>query len=113
MATKLGTPGDDEFSSDADGDVLLGLGGNDNLTAAHNNVTLDGGSGDDNLFSNGGTSNTTMEGGAGVDFLTGNGANDTASYASSTAGVTVDLFVEDFGFGAAFDDGHGGQDALI
>jgi Ca2+-binding RTX toxin-like protein len=113
MATKLGTPFDDEFSSDADGDVLLGLDGNDNLTAAHNNVTLDGGSGDDNLFSNGAVSNTTMEGGAGLDFLTGNGTNDTASYASSTAGVTVDLFVEDFGFGAALDDGHGSQDGLI
>lgn len=106
------------FFSTEDGQVVEGSDGNDEMTAVNNNVTLIGHAGDDTLFGAAGMGNTTMEGGAGLDFLFGNGTNDTASYASSTTGVTVDLFVEEFGgeplgFGVAFDDGHGSQDALI
>jgi Ca2+-binding RTX toxin-like protein len=43
----------------------------------------------DNLTGEGGAN--TIEGGAGADVLIGGGGNDTASYAGSTAGVTVSL----------------------
>jgi Ca2+-binding RTX toxin-like protein len=43
----------------------------------------------DNLTGDGGTN--TIEGGAGADVLVGGGGNDTASYAGSSAGVTVSL----------------------
>lgn len=108
MAIINGTAGDDyTLVSEADGDVIYGLEGNDTLTAAHNNVTLSGGSGDDELFSQFGTNNTTMDGGAGIDLLVGGGTNDTASYASAPAGVTVNL--------SAFEasaDGYGASDSL-
>jgi hypothetical protein len=122
MAIGTATPGDDVLISSVAGEVIDGLEGNDVLTAVHDNVTLIGGPGDlfDQLISQLGTSNTIMDGGAGIDLLTGGGANDTASYASATAGVgvTVDLFVEEIdgaplGTGVAFEDGHGTRDQLI
>jgi|GEM_PF-3913642 len=106
---------DSEFA----GQVIEGTDDVDSLTALHDNVTLiglDGGNGLDTwdeLFSAPGVDGTVMDGGAGIDILTGNGTNDTASYASAPAGVVVDLYVEDFLFGAAFDDGFGSLDALI
>jgi len=62
------------------GVVVLGNGGNDNLT---------GSAFADNI--NGGAGNDTIEGLAGADTLTGGGDNDTLSYAHSPAGVAVDL----------------------
>jgi len=108
-----------EIISVVDGEVVVGMEDNDVLTAAHNNVTLIGGLGDDQLFSQLGTSNTIMDGGAGIDLLRGDGSNDTASYASAPAGVIVDLFVEKdpdgnpLGIGVAFADGYGTLDGLI
>ena len=63
-------------------DVLDGSGGND---------TLFGGGGDDYL--NGQIGNDLLNGGAGDDSLNGGDGVDTASYADSTAGVTVNLGV--------------------
>lgn len=100
------------IDSEVEGQVITGTDGLDSLTALHNNVTLiglDGGDGEstgDELFSALGVDGTTMEGGAGLDFLTGNGTNDTASYASSPAGVEVDLYVEDYLIGLAWEDGY-------
>ncbi|MEM9207047.1 MAG: calcium-binding protein, partial [Pseudomonadota bacterium] len=92
------------FNGDADGDVISGvedvIGSNfdDTLTgnAADNRLTggdgsdtLVGRAGDDRL--DGGAGNDVLIGGAGADILVGGGGVDTASYATDTAGVTVDL----------------------
>ena len=125
MAKITGTSGDDVLLSQNDGDEIFGLEGTDSLTSIHNNVLLDGGadgdtlitsgdnntlvggSGDDNFTSTEAADGSIMDGGAGSDFLIGGGTNDTASYASATAGVMVDLNA----FGA--DDGSGGLDTLL
>ncbi len=64
-----GSIGGDVFFARGGNDVILGLGGND---------TIDAGEGNDTLI-----------GGAGADSLSGNGGLDTASYATSTVGVSV------------------------
>jgi Ca2+-binding RTX toxin-like protein len=94
------------FSS-ADGQVIDGTDGTDFLVAGHHNVTLNGGAGNDSLQSTLVAADTTMDGGPGNDVLFGQGMNDTASYESAAAGVTVDL-----GAQRAFDDGFGGVDVL-
>jgi Ca2+-binding RTX toxin-like protein len=50
---------------------------------------ISGGAGNDTL--NGGNGNDILSGGEGDDILNGDAGTDTASYASATAGVTVDL----------------------
>jgi hypothetical protein len=70
MATINGTPGNDNLSSETEGDVILGLDGNDILQAIGDNITLDGGAGDDELSSFG--LGSTQIGGAGNDKLKGN-----------------------------------------
>ncbi|MBD0866531.1 MAG: proprotein convertase P, partial [Rhodobacteraceae bacterium] len=65
-------------------DTLTGNNGNNRLRGDGGNDTLQGGEGDDTL--QGGEGNDTLDGGAGV---------DEASYASSDAGVTVDLSLRD------------------
>jgi serralysin len=64
-------------------------GGNDTLTGNAANNVLSGGAGADIL--NGGLGDDTLIGGVGADQLNGEGGSDTASYAGSTAGVTVSL----------------------
>ncbi|MFN3669788.1 MAG: calcium-binding protein, partial [Brevundimonas sp.] len=80
-------------------DVLNGNGGDDVLT---------GGSGNDVL--NGGAASDVLDGGAGDDVLNGgSGAQgDTATYASATAGVTVNLGI----VGNQQDTGGAGVDSL-
>jgi Ca2+-binding RTX toxin-like protein len=116
MAIINGTPLDDtNLVSLHDGDVVNGLAGNDTLTAAHNNVTLNGGSGADVLYSNAGTDGTTMDGGSGNDVLAGGGTNNTASYeslANDPAHVGVDGVVVDLSSFSAT-DGTGGTDILV
>ena len=68
---------------------LWGEGGMDRLHGGEGNDMLYGGPGDDML--NGGDENDTLEGGPGADELTGGRGDDTASYASSAAGVIVRL----------------------
>jgi len=68
---------------------LIGSAYNDTLTGDANANSLSGGAGNDNLT--GGVGNDTLDGGAGNDVLTGGDGTDAASYASATAGVTVDL----------------------
>ena len=62
---------------DARGDILSGI---ENLIGSRRNDRLTGDGGDNRL-----------EGGGGADALHGGAGRDTASYAGSTAGVTVDL----------------------
>ena len=78
--------------SEHDGQVVVGTEEDDNLNAIHNNVVLEGRGGTDVLVSDGTVDGTIMDGGAGGDILAGGGTNDTASYASASAGVSVDLF---------------------
>jgi Ca2+-binding RTX toxin-like protein len=64
-------------------DVISGRGGNDTLIGLAGDDTLDGGIGDD-----------TLRGGAGADVIDGGDGIDTASYAGSGAGVSIDLAAE-------------------
>ena len=75
------------------GDAINGknaeVGGDDTLFGEAGNDLLDGGDGDDTL--SGGLGNDVLIGGIGADDLDGDEGIDTASYADSSAGVTVDL----------------------
>lgn len=71
---------DDLLDGLAGGDQLNGFGGDDRLLGGSGNDALKGGDGDDQL--DGGLGRDALDGGAGV---------DTASYARSAKGVSVDL----------------------
>ena len=79
----------DMLTGNLENNLLTGDGGNDVLYGGSGNDILKGGTGDDNLFGQG--NNDHLEGGAGADRLNGSGGSDTAIYASSDAGVTVNL----------------------
>ncbi|WP_425928557.1 retention module-containing protein [Pseudomonas sp. NyZ201] len=72
-------------------DTLLGGSGNDTLNGGDGNDVLIGGDGNDALY--GGNGNDLLIGGPGNDLLDGGAGIDTASYASATAGVTVNLSI--------------------
>ncbi len=70
-------------------DVLYGGDGDDFLYGGDGDDSLSGDAGNDKLY--GGTGNDTLIGGAGADLLDGGAGTDLASYAASTAGVSVNL----------------------
>jgi Ca2+-binding RTX toxin-like protein len=72
-------------------DTLTGSTGNNVIDGGAGNDTIDAGSGNDTVL--GGAGNDTLIGGAGTDRLDGGADVDTASYASSTAAVTVSLAI--------------------
>jgi len=74
---------------DADDNVLTGTAEADNLRGEGGDDTLSGAGGNDVL--NGGDGNDVLDGGAGNDGLNGGDGIDTVSYASASAGVTVQL----------------------
>ena len=77
----FGTRSADTISGDDMVNVLVGRDGNDSLSGRDGDDTLTGEAGND-----------TMEGGAGADMLDGGDGNaDLVTYASSSAGVTVNL----------------------
>jgi len=76
----VGTAGADSWLGGNLADDIRGDAGDDNLR---------GGGGGDEIY--GGTGNDVLEGGAGGDKLVGDAGIDTASYAYSGAGVTVNL----------------------
>jgi Ca2+-binding RTX toxin-like protein len=80
---------------DAEGDVLVSI---ENLIGSADNDILSGDSGANVLT--GGAGDDILTGGAGADVLDGGAGNDTASYAGSALGVTVDLAT---GFGQSGD----------
>ena len=84
---------DDRLSGDNKANSLWALAGDDYLSGDSGDDDLSGGAGNDDL--NGGRGNDMLEGGPGADALSGGGnsptVGDTASYASSMAGVTVRL----------------------
>ncbi|MBB5765749.1 Ca2+-binding RTX toxin-like protein [Methylorubrum rhodesianum] len=69
--------------------AIVGGTGNDTLNGLAGNDTLDGGAGSDRL--DGGIGDDTLNGRAGADTLIGSEGTDTATYANSTAGVTVSV----------------------
>lgn len=89
----------DDIINGTDGvDFLFGFSGNDTLNGGTGLDSLDGGLGDDTLDAgsgddllDGSLGDDILIGGAGADDLDGGLGNDTASYAGSSAGVTVDL----------------------
>jgi Ca2+-binding RTX toxin-like protein len=78
--TLTGNAGNNALTGGAGNDTLAGGGGNDTLAGGDGGDTVDGGAGNDSLI-----------GGAGEDALHGGTGVDAASYAGSTAGVTVNL----------------------
>ncbi|GAA4018580.1 beta strand repeat-containing protein [Actimicrobium antarcticum] len=80
LATNTASGGDAAGDTISNFQNLVGTTGNDVLTGDSGVNTINGGYGDD-----------LITGGAGADILAGGGGNDTASYASSAAGVTVNL----------------------
>ena len=121
-----GSKYDDFITGDGNVNILLGDLGNDTLSGGAGNDTLygdgrtliddhdTGGSGPIVTYSDvslipfaGAPGDDILDGGAGDDILNGGGGSDSASYASSTAGVFVNLTA---GFG---DDGMGGSDTLV
>ena len=91
--TLLGGDGNDSIRGDDDNDSLLGGAGDDVLRGGADNDVLRGADGDDRLYGDDG--NDTLEGGAGADTFYESGGTsggiDELSYASDTAGVTVNL----------------------
>jgi Ca2+-binding RTX toxin-like protein len=113
-----GSTGEND-NAGADIEVVIGGSGNDSLTANDADNILRGGAGDDTLFGAGGRDQ--LDGGAGADTLTGGDGVDTATYAGSTAGVSVVLDAQP-GDGAAGENdnvdtedvvGSAGDDILI
>lgn len=89
-----GGEGDDTVYGGTEADLLRGDNGNDTLYGDDGDDSLFGGGtgttdGNDRLY--GGNGNDNLTGNAGADYLDGGVGNDTSSYASSTAGVTVAL----------------------
>ena len=92
-----GSMNDDRLSGDNKANKLWGFAGNDFLSGDSGDDELHGGAGDDDL--NGGRGDDTLIGGPGADELSGGGnsplgtpgTGDIASYAGSSAGVTVRL----------------------
>ncbi|WP_420860380.1 hypothetical protein [Algirhabdus cladophorae] len=84
-----GGSGEDKLFGGSGNDMLFGGFSNDVLKGDAGNDTLDGGKGDDRL--EGGDSSDMLIGGEGADELDGGASSDTASYATSLAGVDVNL----------------------
>ena len=89
----LGTAGDDTLTGDAQNNVLTGGLGDDTLTGLAGVDTLLGGDGND-----------VLEGGSGADVLDGSLGIDTASYAGSSAAVTIDMGAGTYAGGDAAGD---------
>ena len=81
---------------------ILGSTTADTITGTISADSLNGGAGTDTVES--GSGNDTVEGGAGADSLNGGFGTDTVSYASSTAGVIVDLLASTASGGDASGD---------
>jgi Ca2+-binding RTX toxin-like protein len=124
-----GEAGDDILSGRDGNDRLVGGDGNDNISGEAGNDSADGGTGNDSIFGeagndsffggtgddtlDGGDDNDILEGGAGADSLTGGNGIDTLSYASSAAGVSVNLATGAVSGGDAAGDTFTGFEQLL
>ncbi|MFO1035670.1 MAG: calcium-binding protein [Geminicoccaceae bacterium] len=93
----IGSTANDVLTGTAGANTLDGRAGNDLVSGLAGNDILRGSSGSD-----------TLDGGAGDDRLDGGSGTDTASYATATAGITVDLATT-----AAQNTGGSGRDTLL
>lgn len=84
-----GGAGNDIMRGGEGSDKLIGAGGSDSIFGGGGSDLLVGGGGNDDL--SGGDNNDVVRGGAGADSMTGGAGNDMLTYASDTAGVTVNL----------------------
>ena len=107
----IGSAHDDDLTGDAKDNMLWGLGGSDQLVGGVGDDTLEGGPGPDELDGGGrggdGTSGeniTAATQNARVNQVLGADNNDTLSYASSMAGVSVNLGSLSFSDGDAEGD---------
>ena len=98
----LGLSGDDTLEGGLGDDTLYGGAHHDTLRGGAGSDTLYGGRGKDIL--EGGADNDILEGGGGADTFDGGGGSDTISYASSNAGVSVNLELGTFSKGDATGD---------
>jgi Ca2+-binding RTX toxin-like protein len=99
------------FNGNEGNDTIKGEGGNDFLYGDQGNDSLLGGEGNDEI--NGGADDDIIEGGVGSDSLNGGIGNDTLSYASSAAGVTVNLQADTVSGGDAQGDSIAAFDNVI
>jgi Ca2+-binding RTX toxin-like protein len=97
-----GTAGNDNYVGTANADVYNGLAGNDTISGLAGNDTLRGDIGND-----------IIDGGAGDDIIDGGAGTDTATYASATSGVFVNLGAMNNGVGQPQNTGGAGIDTLI
>jgi Ca2+-binding RTX toxin-like protein len=103
MSTPLiGTSTADWITGGAGDDVIAGGQGNDILAGNTGFDTLRGEIGNDVLY--GGAGNDILDGGAGMDVLIGGAGLDTASYASASVAVRVQLSASWANVGDAFGD---------
>ncbi len=84
-----GDDGVNSINGGAGNDLIKGGQGSDKLYGDDGNDQLHGDSGDDLIY--GGSGNDILIGGAGKDTLDGGDGIDTASYATSTLGITLNL----------------------
>jgi len=84
-----GTTGNDVINALAGDDTVNGLAGDDVVYGGAGNDTIDPGGGDDAVFAGAGADR--IVGGLGNDSYDGQAGSDFIDYASTTAGVTVDL----------------------
>lgn len=86
----IGSAHDDVISGDDEDNILEGGAGDDKLDGGDGDDTLYGSEGNDTLY--GGAGDDNFYGGAGADIILGNGGySNTVSYATSAAGVTVNM----------------------
>jgi Ca2+-binding RTX toxin-like protein len=115
VTANLATPASN--LGDAAGDTYSGIenltGGSaaDTLTGDNNGNVLSGVAGNDNLSGGGG--NDILIGGTGADVLNGGAGVDTASYATATAGVTVNMTTPAQNTGDASGDTYLGIENLL
>ena len=92
-------------------ETILAGGGADTLAGDGGDNSLAGGAGDDSL--SGGAGDDLLDGGSGADLIDGGDGIDTATYAASGAGVTVDLAAGNGAGGDAEGDRLAGVENLI
>lgn len=120
MATIRGNNGRNTLSGTAAADLMYGANGNDVLSGGLGNDILWGGTGNDRLSGGAGNDklygedgNDLLIGGLGADLLSGGVGFDTVSYASSAAGVAVNLTAKTASGGEASGDTLASIEAVI
>ena len=91
VATIVGTPGDDVILANQlpQGQVIVGLGGNDSILGSEQGDTICGGDGNDQIWA--GAGSDWLAGGPGDDRLLAGIDLDVVAYGAATNGVNVDL----------------------